>query len=144
MSVRFYRFGPFQIDVEEQLLFRDGRPLSLKPKQFELLVVLVAKSGHVLTKDDLMKKVWSDSFVEEGNLAVSVHEIRKTLGGDSNGQSFIETIPKRGYRFAPCVTAINDGDENSDSGNSAAKASSFATSSGTSVGAASGTIAVLP
>ena len=144
MGVRFYRFGPFQIDIDEQLLLREGRPLSLKPKLFDLLVVLVAKSGHILSKDELMKKVWSDSFVEEGNLAVGVHEIRKTLGGDSNGQSYIETIPRRGYRFAACVTEISEDDGNFESGNSAVKASSLATSSGTSLVAASGTIAVLP
>src|SRR5262245_54933591 len=144
MSVRFYRFGPFQIDIEEQLLLREGRPLPLKPKLFELLVVLVAKSGHVLSKDELMKKVWSDSFVGEGNLAVGVHEIRKPLGGDYNGQYDIETMRRRSYRVAPCVTAISEQDENSSSGNAAVKASSLATGKTTSLGAASGTIAVLP
>ena len=134
MSIRFYRFGPFQIDIEEQLLLREGCPLSIKPKLFELLVVLVSKSGHVLSKDELMKKVWSDSFVEEGNLAVGVHEIRKTLGEGSNGQSYIETIPRRGYRFAPCVTAISEEDGNSGSGSSAVKTSSLAATSGTGLG----------
>src|SRR5215510_4814061 len=141
MSVRFYRFGPFQIDIEEQLLLREGRPLPLKPKPFELLLVLVAKSGHVLSKDELMKKVWSDSFVEEGNLAVSVHEIRKTLGGDSNGQPYIETIPRRGYRFAPCVTEITEEDEVSER---AAVKASLTPGPGTSIGDSRGTIAVLP
>src|SRR5215813_5864919 len=141
MSIRFYRFGPFQINVQEQVLLREGRPLPLKPKLFELLLVLVAKSGHVLSKDQLMKQVWADSFVEEGNLAVSVHEIRKTLGGDSNGQPYIETIPRRGYRFAPCVTEITEEDEVSER---AAVKASLTPGPGTSIGDSRGTIAVLP
>ena len=141
MSVRFYRFGPFQVDAEEQLLLRDGRPLPLKPKLFELLVVLVANSGHVLSKDELMKRVWADRFVEESNLAVRVHEIRKALGGDSNGQSYIETIPRRGYRFASCVTEVTDDHAISDV-EDLGKVPSF-TGSGT-LRTKSGTIAVLP
>ncbi|HKA17643.1 MAG TPA: winged helix-turn-helix domain-containing protein [Blastocatellia bacterium] len=141
MSIRFFRFGPFQINVQEQVLLREGRPLPLKPKLFELLLVLVAKSGHVLSKDQLMKQVWADSFVEEGNLAVSVHEIRKTLGGDSNGQPYIETIPRRGYRFAPCVTEITEEDEVSER---AAVKASLTPGPGTSIGDSRGTIAVLP
>src|SRR5262245_18033765 len=141
MSIRFFRFGPFQINVQEQVLLREGRPLPLKPKLFELLLVLVAKSGHVLSKDQLMKQVWADSFVEEGNLAVSVHEIRKTLGGDSNGQPYIETIPRRGYRFAPCVTEITEEDEASER---AAVKASLTPGPGTSIGDSRGTIAVLP
>jgi DNA-binding winged helix-turn-helix (wHTH) protein/tetratricopeptide (TPR) repeat protein len=142
MSVRFYSFGPYQIDAEEQLLLREGRPLPLTPKLFELLIVLVANSGHILSKDELMKKVWADSFVEEGNLAVVVHELRKTLGGDSNGQSYIETIPRRGYRFADCVTEITD--EHAISYiEDPAKAQALAASSG-SLRTKSGTIAVLP
>jgi len=65
MRMRFYNFGPFRLDTEEQVLFRDGEPLALKPKVFNLLVALVENSGHIVSKDELMKKVWHDQFVEE-------------------------------------------------------------------------------
>ena len=104
MSKRLYSFGPFQLDTGEQILLRDGRPLPLKPKVFDLLVVLVENSGHVVCKDELMKQVWADSFVEEGNLAVSICEIRKALGGGANGHTYIATVPRRGYRFVASVT----------------------------------------
>ncbi|PYT07207.1 MAG: hypothetical protein DMF60_07585, partial [Acidobacteria bacterium] len=65
-SRRLYSFGPFQLDTEEQILRRDGQPLPLKPKIFDLLVVLVENSGRVVCKDELMKQVWADSFVEDG------------------------------------------------------------------------------
>src|SRR5204863_8546101 len=98
-----YSFGPFQLDTAEQILLRDGQPLPLKPKVFDLLVVLVENSGHVVCKDELMKQVWADSFVEEGNLAVSICEIRKTLGGSANGHTYIATVPRRGCRFVAYV-----------------------------------------
>jgi DNA-binding winged helix-turn-helix (wHTH) protein len=103
MNRRLYSFGPFQLDASEQVLLRDGQALPLKPKVFEVLTVLVENSGRVVCKDELMKQVWADSFVEEGNLAVSIFEIRKVLGGSENGQRYIETVPRRGYRFVACV-----------------------------------------
>ena len=103
MNKRLYSFGPFQLNTSEQLLLRDGQALPLKPKVFEVLAVLVQNSGRVVCKDELMKQVWADSFVEEGNLAVSIFEIRKALGGSENGHRYIETIPRRGYRFVACV-----------------------------------------
>src|SRR5437867_2750587 len=104
MSKRIYSFGPFQLNTWEQMLLRDGRPLPLKPKVFDLLVVLVENSGHMVCKDELMKQVWADSFVEESNLAVSICEIRKVLGGSANGHTYIATVPRRGYRFVASVT----------------------------------------
>jgi DNA-binding winged helix-turn-helix (wHTH) protein/tetratricopeptide (TPR) repeat protein len=106
MSRRVYSFGPFQLDASEHVLLRDGRSLPLKPKVFDVLAVLVENSGRVVCKDELMKQVWADSFVEEGNLAVSIFEIRKVLGGGENGHRYIETVPRRGYRFVASVTEV--------------------------------------
>jgi len=82
------------------MLMRDGEPVPLTPKALETLLVLVENSGHVLHKDELMKKLWPDTFVEEANLAVNISSLRKTLGEKPNGGQYIETVPRRGYRFA--------------------------------------------
>jgi DNA-binding winged helix-turn-helix (wHTH) protein len=93
---RIYSFGPFQLDIEEQLLLRDGKAVPLKPKVFELLVVLVQNSGHVVCKPELMKQVWADSFVEESNLTVGISRLRKALGETHEDRLYIETVPRRG------------------------------------------------
>jgi DNA-binding winged helix-turn-helix (wHTH) protein/TolB-like protein/Flp pilus assembly protein TadD len=139
MSRRLYSFGPFQLDTGEQVLLRDGQPLPLKPKVFDLLVVLVENSGHVVCKDELMNQVWANSFVEEGNLAVSIFEIRKALGGSPNGHQYIETVPRRGYRFAACVTEASQQRDGL-----AVAPSSVTGGSDVYGGASKGTIAVLP
>src|SRR5690242_20222795 len=97
---RFYVFEPFRIDITERTLLSPDGPVTLTPKAFDTLLVLVENSGHVLSKDELMKQVWPDSFVEENNLAQNISVLRKALG---EGQKFIETVPKRGYRFAADV-----------------------------------------
>lgn len=94
-----YEFGPFLLDSAEQLLLRDGQPVLVKPKVFDLLLFLVENRGHLLDKDLLIKQVWPDSFVEEGNLTVSIFELRKALGKDEQVCRYIETVPRRGYRF---------------------------------------------
>jgi len=104
----FYEFGSFRLDLVEQRLLRDGKPVALKPKVFNLLLELVNNSGHILLKEQLMKQVWPDTFVEEHNLAVSVSTLRKTLGGDQNDCQYIETVPRRGYRFIPVVRVVWD------------------------------------
>jgi DNA-binding winged helix-turn-helix (wHTH) protein/TolB-like protein len=94
-----YRFKSFTLKpVERQLLDHD-RPVSLTPKAFDVLTHLIVNAGHLVTKEELMEKIWSESFVEEANLARLVHTIRKTLGEDENGNKFIETVPTKGYRF---------------------------------------------
>lgn len=103
---QLYEFGRFTLDVEEGRLLRDGQPVPLKPKVFETLLVLVENTGHVMDKEGLMKRLWPDSHVEESNLTVNVSQLRKALGDDENGDRFIETVPKRGYRFAAQVTKI--------------------------------------
>ncbi len=93
-----YDFGPFRLDTSERILFRDGQYVPLMPKAFETLLALVERHGHIVEKEELMQKVWPDAFVEEVNLFKNISDLRKILGGDGAKQ-YIETIPKRGYRF---------------------------------------------
>lgn len=106
-----YEFGKFRCDPREHLLLCDGRPVSLSPKSFETLVVLIQSSGRLLTKDELMQQVWPDSFVEEANLTINISALRKALGESSGGQQYIETVPKRGYRFVAQVIEHRDDGE---------------------------------
>ena len=102
-----YEFGPYRLDTAEQLLLRDGEPVPLTPKSFETLLALVERSGHLVEKDELMKVVWADAFVEESNLTNNVYALRKLLGLGENGRSYIETVPKRGYRFTAPVKKLS-------------------------------------
>ena len=95
-----YEFGCFRLDAGEYVLLRDGRAIPMSPKVFETLLVLVENSGHVVEKDELYKRVWQDAFVEETNLTKNISILRKILGDGDEERSFIETVPKRGYRFA--------------------------------------------
>src|SRR4030095_6426323 len=104
MDRRLYTFGRFELDIKEQVLRRDGKPLPLKPKVFALLVVLVENSGRIVGKDELMKQVWAGSFVEEGNFAGSIVKLRQALGDTDNERRYIQTVPRRGYRFVASVT----------------------------------------
>ncbi len=103
-----YRFGPFLLNPTEQLLLRDGQPVALKPKLFDLLLILVENSGHVLHKNELIEKIWPNTFVEESNLTVSIFALRKALGDDHDNHSYIETVPRRGYRFVAKVIEVRD------------------------------------
>jgi len=103
-----YELGEFHLETAERLLLRQGKPISLTPKAFETLLVLVRSGGHVVEKDELMKRVWADSFVEESNLARNVWALRKALGDDNGEHSYIETVPKLGYRFVAPVTELAD------------------------------------
>ena len=108
-SQHFYEFGRFRIDTGERVLLRDQEVVPLTPKVFEILLVLVQNSGQVISKDGLMKKVWPDSFVEEGNLTQNISLLRKALGEGQNGHQYIETVARRGYRFvAPVREAVAD------------------------------------
>lgn len=104
---QLYEFGSFRLDPGERLLLRAGEPVPLTPKAFDLLLVLVEDAGHLLEKEALMKAVWPDSFVEENNLADNISRLRKALNDGENGQRFIETVPKRGYRFVADVKETN-------------------------------------
>jgi DNA-binding winged helix-turn-helix (wHTH) protein/TolB-like protein/Flp pilus assembly protein TadD len=103
-----YEFGSFQLDPPERLLLCDGHPIPMTPKAFDLLVVLVERSGHLVEKDELLKAVWPGSFVEEGNLSVTVSALRKALNDDRGLHKYIETVSKRGYRFVADVREIGE------------------------------------
>lgn len=102
----FYEFGPFRLNVRERLLEKDSELVQLTPKVFETLLVLVENSGHVLAKDDLMNRLWPDTFVEESSLTQNISLLRRALDGSSGSRQYIETIPKRGYRFVPEVRRL--------------------------------------
>jgi len=98
-ETELYEFGPFRLDRRERLLWREGEKLPLTPKAFDTLLALVRNSGHLMLKDELMKAVWPDSFVEEVNLSQNISLLRKTLGDTAQGSRYIVTVPGRGYRF---------------------------------------------
>ena len=99
-----YQFGPFCLDASERVLLRDGRLVPLPPKAFSTLLALVLSSGHLVEKDSLMEKVWPDEFVEESNLAQHISMLRKALGETVEDTKYIETVPRRGYRFVAPVS----------------------------------------
>ncbi len=107
-----YKFGAFQLDAAERLLWCEDEPISLAPKQFELLFYFVENAGRVATKSELLDAVWADTFVEESTLARNVSWLRKELGERTDGEQFIETVPKLGYRFTAEVTQPEDGNGN--------------------------------
>jgi len=100
---RFYEFGPFRLDTAERLLLRNGEEVSITPKVFDLLIVLVENSGHIFEKDELMKAIWPDATVEETNLTRNISTLRRALGESQDRRQYIETIPWRGYRFVASV-----------------------------------------
>jgi DNA-binding winged helix-turn-helix (wHTH) protein len=103
-----YEFGPFRVDPDKRLLLRDNLPVPLQPKAFETLLVLVQHSQEVVLKDDLMKALWPDSFVEESNLTQHIFVLRKTLGETAGENRYIATIPGRGYQFAENVRLVHE------------------------------------
>ena len=102
-----YTFGPFSIDADSRLLFRNAERVPLPPKAADILVALVEREGQLVTKDELLKEVWPDTFVEEANLAVNMTRLRQVLSDDT-GQTYVETVPKRGYRFVAPVRTITE------------------------------------
>ncbi|MBD0369657.1 MAG: transcriptional regulator [Pyrinomonadaceae bacterium] len=98
---RYYLFDLFRVDVYERVLYCAESVVPLTPKAFDTLLVLIEHNGHVLGKNELMEKVWPDTFVEENNLAQNISMLRKALS--RGGRKFIETVPKRGYRFVADV-----------------------------------------
>ena len=105
---RFYEFGPFRIDTEQRLLMRGEEVVPLTPKAADTLLALLANSGRVIEKDELIKTVWPETFVEEGGLARNISMLRKALGDDPEDSPYIETIPKRGYRFVAPVRELGE------------------------------------
>ncbi|HXJ91982.1 MAG TPA: transcriptional regulator [Terriglobia bacterium] len=105
---RFYAFRPFRLDSGERVLLRDGEVVPLTPKVAGTLIMLVESAGHLVEKGDLMRRVWPDAFVEEGNLSKNIYTLRKLLGRKDDGREYIETFPKRGYRFTGQVREIRE------------------------------------
>ena len=106
-SNQLYEFGEFRLDAKERLLWRREEALILPPKVFDTLLLLLEKDGRVVSKSELMETVWAESFVEESNLSQNIYTLRRTLGVDEQGGQFIETVPRRGYRFAVPVKILN-------------------------------------
>ena len=102
---RFYEFGLFRLDLSEQMLLREGKPVPLTPKAIQTLLVLVENSGRTVTKEELLNRVWPDTFVEEITLAQNISTLRKALEDDRIKSKYIETVPRRGYRF---VAKVNE------------------------------------
>ena len=102
----FYECGPFRLEPAEHRLMRGGTPVSLPPKAFDLLVFLVRNTGRLVTKEEIMRAVWPGSFVEEANLTVSISFLRKVLCEKESNLRYIETVPKRGYRFTASVKEL--------------------------------------
>ena len=103
LSNHFYRFGEFILDARQMVVLREGKPLAVAPKVVETLLTLVQNSGRIVEKQELMMRLWPDTFVEESNLTYTIVQLRKTLGDDARHPRYIETIPKRGYRFIEAV-----------------------------------------
>lgn len=101
-----YEFGPFRVDAEREILLRAGQQVALPPRTFQVLLVLMRHSTEVVTKDDLMKEVWPDTFVEEANLSRNVFLLRKALGESPQDHRYILTVPGRGYRLAESVRLV--------------------------------------
>lgn len=107
-SKHFYEFGEFRLDTAERQLWRDVKEVALTPKAYAILSLLVEHSGRTLTKEDFMREVWGDSFVEEKNLADNISIIRQALGDDPKNPQYIKTIPRRGYRFIADVHEVSE------------------------------------
>lgn len=103
----FLEFASFRMDREKQLLLREGKPVPLTPKAFQLLAVLIEGRNEVVSKDELMKAVWPDTFVEETNLSRNIFALRKALG-ETDRNRFIVTVPGHGYRFAEQVRVVSE------------------------------------
>src|SRR6266478_960008 len=116
----FYRFGEFTVDADQKVLLFQEKPRPLTPKLFDTLLILVENSGRIVQKEELMNRLWPNTFVEEANLTSNVQQLRKSLGDDARRPRYIETVAKRGYRFIAQVAAeqrnrsVNGCDSNGD------------------------------
>ncbi len=105
-----FEFGAYRLDSQNGMLFRGGERVALPPKVAELLVALMQAAGKVLTREELLQRLWPDTVVEEGSLTSHISLLRKALGERPKAQDFIETIPKRGYRFVASVKRLASGE----------------------------------
>src|SRR5690349_13086041 len=100
----YYEFGPFRLEVSSRSLFRGGEFVPVTPKALDTLYVLVEEAGHVVSKEDLLQRVWPGAFVEEGSIANNISMLRKILNPHFEGDGPIATVARRGYRFTVPVT----------------------------------------
>ena len=107
----FYEFGPYRLDASERQLRRGGEAVHLTPKELDTLCALVRGAGRLMSKEELLKEIWPDTFVGEATLAQNVFTLRRALGETEGGKSYIETVPRRGYRFAAVVRETREGGE---------------------------------
>jgi len=105
-----YEFGPYRLDLNKRVLMRVGETISLPPKALEILIVLVLRAGELVEKDELLKAVWPDTFVEESNLTQNIFTLRRALGDERVDPRYIETVARRGYRFIARVRPIGADD----------------------------------
>ncbi len=108
VSTKLYEFGAFRLDASERVLWRGEEMIVLPSKVFDTLWMLVKQEGRVVSKSELMEAIWADAFVEESNLSQNIYTLRRALGVDEQGRQFIETIPRRGYRFAVPVKLLEE------------------------------------
>src|SRR5678815_5862088 len=102
----YYEFGPYQLNVNTRLLKRAGETISLTPKAAEILVLLVTRAGQLVEKEELLKEIWPDTFVEEANLSQNIFYLRRALGDDRVDPRYIETVTRRGYCFIASVRVV--------------------------------------
>ncbi len=107
-AAEILQFGPVTLIPDERIVLKSGKAVALTPKAYDLLAFLAANPGRLLTKDELMRAVWPDAIVEESNLAYNVSAIRKALGDGGDAEQYIETVPKRGYRFIAQVDRVQN------------------------------------
>jgi DNA-binding winged helix-turn-helix (wHTH) protein/Flp pilus assembly protein TadD len=101
-----HEFGPFRFDARQRVLWRSGELVAVPPKALDLLAVLVEQHDHVVSKDDLLRRAWPDTFVSAANLSVNVAILRRALGTQRDGGPWIQTVPRRGYRFVGAVASL--------------------------------------
>jgi DNA-binding winged helix-turn-helix (wHTH) protein len=104
-----FEFNDFRLETAERRLLRNGSPIALAPKVFDTLVVLVENPGRLMSKDELMQRLWPDTFVEEVSLAQNISQLRKALGEPAGDAQIIQTVAKRGYRFVAPVRIVSNG-----------------------------------
>jgi Tol biopolymer transport system component/DNA-binding winged helix-turn-helix (wHTH) protein len=111
-STKLYEFGAFRLDAAERVLWRGEEMIVLPPKVFDTLWMLVKEGGRVVSKSELMEAIWANTIVEESNLSQNIYTLRRALGVDDQGRQFIETVPRRGYRFAVPVRLLDEASSN--------------------------------
>lgn len=107
MNQQCFQVGDFSLDPTNRLLKLGDVPVSLSPKAFDALLYLAQNPGRLLTREELLQALWPDSFVEEGNLSVHIFQVRKALGAAADGKAYIQTVPKKGYRFNAVVKVLD-------------------------------------